>query len=77
MSDGEKKYMIDPVARPTARDALVYAAGEKHGLCSVKHKSVVRNGQIVFTCMCGTKYIVGANRFVTDALRNVTVDVDL
>ena len=79
MSDAfDKKKMTEPVQRPTARDALIYAKPE-HGLCTVVAKSVRLAGTPVvrFKCACGDLYVIGANRFSTEALRNVPEDAKL
>ncbi len=78
MNDGDFRKSIDPVARPTARDALVYADAQ-HGHCTVIAKSVRKpeSSQVTFLCACGHKYIIGANRFSKDALRNVLEDKGL
>lgn len=70
MIDGEKKKMSDPVGRMTARDALVYAAGEDHGHCTVVSKRVKRD-EIVFSCACGNTYFIAAKTAFIAALRNV------
>ena len=77
MSD-EKKKMVDPVARPTARDALQFADA-LHADCTVIAKSPRNSDSNVvrFKCVCGTMYIISANRFSTDALRNVPEDKEL
>lgn len=77
MSD-EKKKMTEAVARPTARDVLVYADAT-HGHCTVvaKSKRTAESSTVTFRCACGARYVVGANRFSTDALRNVPEDKQL
>jgi len=78
MSD-DWKTKADPVARPTARDALVYATGAVHGHCTVvaKSKRLSTSSQVRFKCACGSIYIIGANNFSTMALRNVPEDKEL
>jgi hypothetical protein len=69
--------MTNPLGRMTARDALVYAAGEEHGYCTVVAKGGVHNGKISFRCLCGTVYIVRATNANKDALRNILEDKKL
>lgn len=69
--------MLDPRGRMTARDALVYAAGDGHGYCTVIRKGAVRSDRIAFRCKCGVTYFVSATTRFTEALRNVPEDDDL
>lgn len=67
----ERKREPYTVGMMTSRDALVYAAGEKHGMCTVIAKSKAVDGVITFKCVCNTLYSVGADRTMREALRNV------
>lgn len=57
--------------RATARDLLVYVAGEEHQDHSVVRKTAVAVGLIKFMCSCGEVYRVSATKETVDSLRNV------
>lgn len=57
--------------RMTARELLVYVAGEDHALHSVATREPLERGQVGFTCSCGASFRVSALKKYLDALRNV------
>lgn len=84
MSDEkEKKKALDPPGRLTARDVLVFAAGEEHWHCTVIAKGRVKKGvgkgkdTVAFKCLCGNTYIVAATADHKAALRNIPEDKKL
>lgn len=55
----------------TARELLVYVAGEDHALHSVIGKKKPFGGEIRFVCSCGQPFEVAATDANLAALRNV------
>jgi hypothetical protein len=60
-----------PMPNPTARELLVYVAGEDHAYHSVVSRKKAAKAIIEFRCSCGSKCQVAATLENLAALRNI------